>query len=530
MNGPYVWSPGVGLYLPRDPDDPNFVPMALGETAYDVMGNFRPPTSSDFAAGLVSALNSVNADGGSLVKSWDPPVSMAVSALGTAVEVTAGKTIGALLSGVPDPYGVTSMVTNLANGDIVAAFEGVSLQAVDLALKAFDCVPVVGTICRGLLGFIFALIPKPPSYEEMIKDAIASMQGNLRVRCEGLVNDARYLSESTTGNSGNPDPADAFRPVAIAYQKSQPLPLCLASMYVALCGGVTEGFGWESEKQYQEFINVFSNYAPWCGTKTIPVIGKVPDCTVRSSSAPRGIPIETRRKMWAVIKGIMASVAKPSAELRDAPGDGGRALMPYLNETIRQEMLRGSFGPMKDDRSQLLSRAFFHGASNFIGSRYTKSATVSYGSKKVMARADCSAWNRYYETYPCPKSIDTCLMRGDKPAWHHYNFDMAPYVDLWTPFDASIRNWGAQLRTSFGWKNGQYDLSQIPAIPGKGVIPVKGSLAISKAAVAKLQSKVESVVKGTADAQMTAGKWAALGAGGLAAAYLGWTAVDAVVK
>jgi hypothetical protein len=175
-------------------------------------------------------------------------------------------------------------------------------------------------------------------------------------------------------------------------------------MYVMLCGGETQGFGM-SRARWSSLVATARTSEPKIGY---------------------GIPPPVQRTMWRLIKGIMATVQPPIQS--DPLGDDGRALMPILQEIVRQYYLNVSerSGPgWNETLGRLLSQEV---ASQGV---YGRSHSRAVGQGSVQRYSTCAGGHGY-----------------------------APHVDLEPPLrDSLVQFQGAMRAQFYNEKTGRWGLA-----------------------------------------------------------------------
>ena len=99
----------------------------------------------------------------------------------------------------------------------------------------------------------------------------------------------------------------------------------VGAMYVLLCGGETQGFGF-SRPEYDKFLAEARKHDK-----------KQPE----QGNNPVGVPPYRQRVMWTLIKGMMTSISPAGITQAPLIGDSGRSIMPMLQDMVREEWFSG---------------------------------------------------------------------------------------------------------------------------------------------------------------------------------------------
>jgi hypothetical protein len=299
----------------------------------------------------------------------EAPVQVSVAGLVGAVESAAGSSIGSLAVGGVAPglsANLHALGAALADGAIDLVVDTISQAAADVVGEALEVIPVLGGFAKMLFGLVSAGFQARGLVEEALERCV---QQKLEAYCKALPQ--RHSVKVTSGTS--PTPADLFRQCAYAYQFGDDrLPVTVASMYVLLCGAEAEGFGFGSKAVYDQWLRDRS----WSSGGTMP----------HGPLGNYGIDPALQRKMWSLIKGIMAAVQNPALGVRPTATDQGRTLMPLLQEIVRQQWTR--------DR---LPRPYLEALSDFVAVRYTRSCSGSIpggAGAPIVRRGSCAGPRR----------------------------------------------------------------------------------------------------------------------------------------
>lgn len=334
----------------------------LAETYESVPSGFAFASESQYAASLLQGVSSVAEDAWSTYADgglFTPPIAAQVGTIVATWEETTGISIGQLaelagnvvaLANADVPSEVVQATSDLVYGLVDI---GISVaQAAGVAVEALDAIPLLGDLIGLMTLFMVEVLKSSERYDA----AQAQCQQRASLERDQFCRDLMRRSiprstgyRETTGVTL--DPTDLFRPLAYQWWRSgtaklvqQPgtfygqapkwqlvkpepeYPANAASLYLALCGGEAQDFSvWNGE-----------TYRAACKHLGVPII-----------------PQATQRKMWTLIKALMAGARDP----RPQPGksipkpDGGRAVMPILMDLVNNERHRGRITP------ELLARA-----------------------------------------------------------------------------------------------------------------------------------------------------------------------------
>ena len=281
---------------------------------------FRFPSPPEKMQGLIDGIDAVapvkniNLDVGGII---NPPVANLVTGVETTLESATGASFGQLaqmasqvstLASATDPAQVFMAINQLMSGTLDLA-AGASKE-IATAVETLQSIPYLGMIMNAVLGFIGEVLKSQARYAEAQAKCQQRVDQKVNNFCSTL---SRQSTPRPTGPQGQ-TPADLFRPLAVQYQKgSRKYPANVSTMYLMLCGKETRGFG-----------------------------------LLRNDSLPPGvklgIPVETQRRMWRIIEGLMKQAKNPSidASFQElSSGDDGYSLMPILQDIVYNEWTSG---------------------------------------------------------------------------------------------------------------------------------------------------------------------------------------------
>lgn len=441
----------------------------LGEWAYS---SFRWPTAQDYTLRMGAALSSLSGPGEYVVDDLAPPVQTSYHALVAAVQLASGLDIGSIVSGAVTPAvalrtqeGIGGLVASGAQFVVEAGSQALAEELAEGVQDASEVVPVLGKLVSIAIGVVADVFK---SYAHATERCSLIMQLKADDYCRDLASTFRVAATT----HGDPTPADHFRQVAFSYQAGDRLPPIPASMYVAMCGGETDGFGFASDAQYRSWLS-----------REMSPIGEP------GEAANPGIePVDVRRRMWKLIQGIMAAAEPTGRGVPPTGRDQGRSLMPILQEIVRQQSLRGRL-PVR----------YLNALSKFITHKYDTSYTCEpeHGSNYSLT-ANCS--------------------------------EGGPRIDLVPTINGWIDQWDAQLYDSF-WdaKENRWRVTPIQLFlrqsEGWGVFVVDEARAKQLMQQSLKAEMSQYRVKGelTAPSTLTPAQGVAVGAGALGIGYAGWT-------
>lgn len=345
-------------------------------------------TEAEYSAELVNAVSWVVDDaytsldvggllGGALLSS---PVATQVIGLKTAFEQSTGVSFGQLVNLASSvvalgqssaPSQIAQATTQLIMGALDIAKTVAS--AMGVATSALNVIPILGQIVA-VMGIFASEALK--GYErraentEKCRQAIASNRNDW---CADLIRNAMPIAtgRKTTLNPSGLDPSDLFRSLAYEWQNLKP----------RIKDG--EHYGFDVAAMNKHSANwVWNHYRPSVAVLYLGLCGRYPRFKAPvqqpGQKLPAGmpklshfalwpqdelshhgyhawcqrhgvepIPANTQRKMWQLVKGLMAGVRDPRPTL-EGPiqhADGGRALMPILHDLVHSEHINDRVPP-----------------------------------------------------------------------------------------------------------------------------------------------------------------------------------------
>ena len=346
---------------------------------YKLPGTFRFPSEKDFATYTSSALNDLGFDSEFVRTQLHVPMQTAANALIVGVEAAAQRPISQLTRALEGTLGVsapevaklagavTSLIFNLVEGRVavaVGAAVELTQMAFSMVTKAIgttlaqamaDIIPIVGAMISAVIEVV-SIFDSGWTDEQRaaaVAEGIRIFEGWSKENCPKIAAGFNPTGTSASGVS----PADIFRASYIAAQLGHPPPPTVASMYVLLCGGETQGVGF-TRAGHDRWLN-----------------------KARKELGPQiGIDPWTQRKMWSLIKAIMFSVKNPevTAELT-VHGDNGRSAFALLQDITRKQYIAGRWTKQS---ARSLSRV--------LGELYPRSQGVDCGPAcSGVIRGDC---------------------------------------------------------------------------------------------------------------------------------------------
>jgi len=308
--------PHTGLYLPAR--------QGLGGTGSELVpSGFQWPTNVDYAAGLIDGMAVVAGDVGAPFDAgglFNPPIMDQIGGVTATLEAATNLKLSQLagltydlnaLFNATEPAAIASAVTNLVTGEAATQAIQTGLEVAGVASEALDMIPVLGSIISGVVSFAVSLMDDDWTHIQATKNCQEIAERQQLAACQRAM--AQATPQPTAGTAG-PQPSDLFRPVAYAMQgrPRYALPISVASMFIVLCGGETQG--------------------AFQGGVTRDDWRKIVAASKQSTGNSRiGIPQAVQRRMWKLCKGIMAGVNDP-APGKPVMGDNGLALMPMLQD------------------------------------------------------------------------------------------------------------------------------------------------------------------------------------------------------
>ena len=395
-----------------------FPALPLGEAK--VPSTFHFPTDVVYADGVVTAMNEFYSGGMDFVTDLVyQPTAISASGIKATIEAAAGFDLNdivgrGLSSQVTRP--VVGALTGLINASLDVAIDTASEAIANVVGNAMQTVPVLGVIVRSLFTSFFSMVSGGHA-AGVTQELRACLDQKLRSWCPTL---ARADQPVITVDGNSATPSDLFRGVAYAYATHGNLPVSPASLYVGMCGQEAEGL-WPYWKD------------------------AVP------TGLPVGIPREVQRKMWKLIRGIMAGVQPVTWDpipLGSREPDAGRTLMPLLQDIILKEWNKGH-----------INREYLVHLSNQLLSRFKR--TCETCKKESSSAAGCTF---YANTETCKAYVDIVSPIVGKPG------SPAGWLWVWrNKVEAAFRE-GGIWRSSPKWRlagfgaNGRLTLNAVDAL------------------------------------------------------------------
>lgn len=354
--------------------------LGAGGSPPSVPVDFSYPTDETFVAGLTGALDGIDDDFSR--DNLSIPVAATVPLIKSAVSAAGGLNFGALTAAAARgdvsataAQAISGAMSFLSVGALEIAQQITSkTQQIETVSDAAAAIPMIGAIITWVVDLAAGIAGADALVQGVENEAERRLHEGLQTDCAAWArNDQAYSAGSMM------EPTDFFRKVGITYQlwrnagsgSAPQLPLNASSMYVMLCGGETQGFGIDRTR-YRQLVDRARVARPQIGT---------------------GIPVAVQRKMWGLIKGIMANVEAPIAEF--PVGDRGKSLMAILQDLVREYYLRGTHsqynGPGWDDYlADLLS--------DEVTLRYRKTVAIPIpgGAGVVQRSSSCAGQEHGY--------------------------------------------------------------------------------------------------------------------------------------
>lgn len=268
------------------------------------------PGQGDYVQGLVTSLAAQD------TSNLPAPFADQVDGLKIGIESSSGMSWGNI---VDVAHSVGSLVNATSPVQIGQAVQGLVEETTDIVLEVskfagaaagvLNTIPLAGQVAGFLAGKI-AIAFAAKSWSSADQAAVEEeckkrAQSQYLSVCQAW---AREVTEDSVRTSARREPGDLFR--NLLRKKDNPsydLPPSLPAMYLALCGGEA-------------------------GPMSL---------MTRAEGRKLGIPIDVRREMWALIKGIMSSVRDPNGTWFYT--DHGRSLMALLNAKLYDmKVVRGT--------------------------------------------------------------------------------------------------------------------------------------------------------------------------------------------
>lgn len=322
------------------------IPALVGSSKW-TSGTMLPEVP-DYMKGLAEgvqaqmpALSLDFASGGDL----NPPFIDQIVGLKAGMESASGLSLGQL---VDLGYDIGNLVNAEAPSQVAMAIGNLVTDAVDIVVSVAEAanvaadvisvVPILGTFIGGVANLIAGVFRT----QEQAKIAAIKCQQRAELHMQQFCGElVRIADVSVTEGTAGPQPGDLFRPLVYAWQNGTPVPPCPAAMYLGLCGG-----------EAQE-MSLFGRSS---GNDTDPLLG---------------IPRDTQRRMWSLIKGIMAASQDPRPGMPLKASDNGRSLMPVLQDIVRNLYLAGTNPAFSRGKGYGFNNETLQRVADKIGRQYT---------------------------------------------------------------------------------------------------------------------------------------------------------------
>lgn len=444
----------------------------------------------------------VTAPPGSSADILTPPMRTHVGALIAVAESISDMPIGQLvqlagnigaLAQAADPY--QAMAATMALLKATADITVTVLDAVKAAGAMAEVVPIIGqvidTALAGLsIGMSFAA--RQQQWTGACKQALDCYTTR---ECQRLVN-AFVPTPTRSTAKGGVTASDMFRPIRRALVDPQyetywrprlggaPLPMTVASVYVALCGDVVDAplaGGWMWSMLH--------------GTYAQPV-GKP------------GIALATRQRMWKLCRAIAEGAERPYApgQAYGAPitADGGNTIYAALQDIVARELR-----PVSEGGKGSIDAAYVKRVCTLIGEQYkytsnnlNAAVVLEYGCDPygVEDSGGCrvsGAGSRPYFEATCGSRIGEALYAAWEAGWRDYEYLL--HEQFW---DAAHGTWRDRPRT----------IVRFPATAILSLNPSASKLIAGALRAPRGPSRTERVVAGASTATL-AGIGAAILAG-----------------
>jgi hypothetical protein len=359
--------------------------VALGEPPAAQYG-FTFPADQQYADAMGTAIHGLYENGEDYLASiLYESAFVSAQSLRLGIESAAGGVdLGTLamrgmFPGLAKP--IRGVMTGLVNDALDIVIEATSREIAEAVVAGLEVVPVLGTIIRSILGTILLpFLNKGPTAEEQLAQCLKE---KLAPACKQWAQQFEPVPTSI-----EPLPSDFFRTAAYAYSNGTRPPMTCAALIVGLCGDEADGWLFDARSYEQMLSNVRGLPGPEdaddCRQKTR-FTGGWAECmkqaerdkcagrwSIRGHGCDRGvgIPRETRRKMWRLVKAIFADVQEPTTVpvARSHEPDGGRTVMPLLQDILLREWNEGR-----------INRNLLQSIESVVLANYTKSCCVYQG-------------------------------------------------------------------------------------------------------------------------------------------------------
>jgi hypothetical protein len=453
--GPFVRDPSGIWVLPEG--ERAVTPLsgvALGSPNYDY------PDKQDWSNGLSEALAHIDLGTKNWLAEEAQSVATALDLMETIFTEVGGVDPGVFV-GIQEGIKIAELVWGIADRvvGVTTAIENVATTVSNAIADIGESIPILGAaiqIVTGIWGIVQSI-----QRQEAAQTAEAARRA--KVEC---INDckARFDAggEQGTGPGNRHTPSDLFRKIAIqgpAGVVGRAMPYNIGSMYVLLCAPETQGYGlgrdeydrlrqtWGRSNRYGRFVHDISQ-----GTK---------------------------RKMWALIKGVMGAIEKPGIAhiTGEITSDNGRSIMPTLQEILRREYLNGTWN---------------EGTAKYFGDWYLPGDC----NARACYEGNCASWDQHCSP----------LLKDESRLGHQ--------------FVMAITGWGEELeRAEYEWRKGaggraHAGIQAFLTAEGTRKLLTKASATEE----ASNRAKVEKAMRRRRIYQGVAGV-----AGAAAAGYLAWT-------
>ena len=294
----------------------------------EVPAGFQFPSEGAYATTMVRAVASLSADsiagGDYQTHLLTPPVAAQVRALSATLEHASGLSLGQLAGAASS---VAALASATSPAEIVRAVSGLVMGTLSMAASvlrtagvSINTVPVLGQLIGALTLFISEVLASQARYKSYGDECQQRAVTNRDRFCAQLVASSmpKPTGEPAALNPSGLEPSDLFRPLAYQWLSGgRNYPANLSSIYLGTCGGEAGRLSlWTPER-----------YRAVCKGLSVPPIKQT-----------------TQRKMWALVRALMSGARDPRPFGADVlvKSDGGRALLPILQDLINGERQRGT--------------------------------------------------------------------------------------------------------------------------------------------------------------------------------------------
>lgn len=357
----------------------------------------------------------------------------------------------------------------LVSGGIDLSSAAGGSAALNIAREAFETVPILGTLAVILGGIFDAVMGKQAAmYADLAEKAGYGLENWKRKTCYlSKELEARHLK---VGEKYYGAPSNLFLFNAYdAYKReagTRFLPPTMGSIYVMLCGGETQGYGF-TRPQYAEFLKYHKG-------RNIP-----------------GIAPPVQRKMWRLIQSIMGQVVPPDSTAVAVSPDAGRSLVPVLNNIVLQQLLAGNI-------DKVFVRALSHtlaAENSYFKHSYADSMPGAAASTyNVYAEADCAGGSRITGKHDNGCTGGTSFAETRAVARRGGCSTKFLTFDLTDGFMGGLYDLKADNSAEWLNPDGTYDLSAKPSRPRYQL--AMGMLTLKQSAIDRLASDTEGAFSG----------------------------------